>query len=75
MVTSPINSGIQAFTIATERVQNSANQIAKSVIKGSPADLVKPLIDLKVAEQQAVAAAKVIQVEKNQVGTLLDILA
>ncbi len=75
MSTSPITTGIQAFSNALNRAHDSANKIAQSSISGSSADLVAPLIDLKVAEQQATAAATVIQAENAQVGTLFDILA
>ena len=36
-------------------------------------DIVEPLIDLRVAEQQALAGAKIIEVEQNTIGALLDI--
>ncbi len=75
MEMSATASGIQSFLNAKERIQDSATQIARSVVDGSPGDLIEPLIDLKVAEQQAGAAAKIIEVENKQVGTLLDLLA
>lgn len=75
MSTSSITSGIQAFSNAVQRAQTSATQIAQNSTKGSSADLLAPLIDLKVAEQQATTAAKVIQAGNAQVGTLLDMLA
>ncbi len=79
MDTSPLagaqTSGVQTFLNANQRVQESANQIAKSSASGSSADLTSPLIDLKVAEQQASAAVKIIEAESAQVGTLLDLQA
>ncbi len=75
MEMSPIASGVQAYLGATQRIQESANEIANSSVNGTTADLVEPLIELKVAEQQAVAATKIIEVAKSQVGTLLDVLS
>jgi len=74
MDTSSVASGIQTFLGASQRVQESANTIARNSVNGSPADMVEPLVDLKVAEQQAGAAARIIEVESAQVGTLLDLL-
>jgi len=75
MEISPTSSGIQTFLNASQKVQESAAKIARSSIEGSTANLVEPLVDLKVAEQQAGAAAKIIEVEGKQVGTLLDMMA
>ena len=75
MEAGSITSGVQAFLNASQRVQESATKIAQSSIEGSTADLVSPLVELKVAEQQAGAAAKVIEAESTQIGTLLDVLA
>ncbi len=74
MTINPIASGVKIFTDATQRIQTSATEIAQSSINGKGADLVEPLIELKVAEQQAVAATKIIETKINQVGTLLDVL-
>ncbi len=74
MAINPVASGIQTFLSASQRIQESAAEIAQSSVKGVDANLVEPLIELKVAEQQAVAATKIIEVEKSQVGTLLDVL-
>jgi len=79
MDTSPLagaqSSGVQTFLNANQRVQESANKIAQSSVSGSTSDLASPLIDLKVAEQQASAAVKIIEAESTQVGTLLDLQA
>jgi len=56
-------------------MQESASEIAQSSMNGADADITKPVIELKVAEQQAIAATKIIEVEKNVVGTLLDVLS
>jgi len=74
MAINPVASGIQTFLSANQRIQESASEIARSAINGADANLVEPIIDLKVAEQQALAATKIIEVEKSQIGTLLDVL-
>lgn len=74
MVINATATGLQAFLSATQRIQVSATKIARANIDGSPADLIAPLIELKVAEQQILAAAKIIETEKKQVGILLDLL-
>ncbi len=74
MAINPVASGIQTFLSANQRIQESASEIAQSSVNGADTNLVEPLIELKVAEQQAVAATKIIEVEKSQVGTLLDAL-
>ncbi len=74
-INSATTSGIQVFLNAKERIEASASKIARSSIEGSPDDLIPALVDLKVAEQQASAGAKIIEVENKQVGTLLDLLA
>jgi hypothetical protein len=73
-INSATTSGIQAFLTASERVQESATQIANSIKDGSISDLINPIVDLKIAEQQAGAAAKIIAAENNQIGTLLDLI-
>jgi len=73
-INSSLSSGLQVFQQARRRIAESSSTIANSVIDGSPEDLAPALIDLKVAEQQAAAGAKIIEVESKQVGTLLDLL-
>ncbi len=75
MTVNPITTGVQAYTSAVQRAQNSATEIAQSSLNGNHADLAGPLVELKAAEQQASAAAKIIEVEKSQIGTLLDVLS
>ena len=74
MTISAVNSGIQSFLQAQQRLASSAEQIASaSVSEDGSISLVAPLIDLRVAEQQAQASARVIETEQNLIGTLLDI--
>ncbi|RLA04927.1 MAG: hypothetical protein DRQ47_02455 [Gammaproteobacteria bacterium] len=69
------SSGIQTFLNASQQVQESAAQIAKSTANGSLEGTTEAIVDLKVAEQQAQAATKIIEAEGNQIGSLLDTLA
>ena len=74
MAISPVASGIQTFLQAQQRIADSASRIATaSVSEAGPQSLVEPLIDLRVAEQQALAGAKIIEVEQRTIGSLLDI--
>ena len=74
MTISAVNSGIQSFLQAQQRLNESAEQIASaSVSESGPQSLIEPLVDLRVAEQQALASAKIIEVEQNTIGALLDI--
>jgi len=75
MAINPVASGIQTFLSANQRIHESASEIARSSVNGTGANLVEPIIELKVAEQQALAAAKIIEVEKSQIGTLLDAIS
>jgi hypothetical protein len=74
MAITPLASGIQTFLQSQQRVADSASRIASaSISEAGPQSLVEPLIDLRVAEQQAQAGAKIIEVEQNMIGSLLDI--
>ena len=71
----------KGFQEAQSRVNNSAHEIAShkssnsSVNSINQTDLVNSLVNLKVAELDAKANAKVIQTANELVGTLLDIRA
>jgi len=73
-INSSLSSGLQVFQQARRQIAESSNTIAHSVIDGSPQDIAPALVQLNVAEQQAAAGAKIIEVESKQVGTLLDLL-
>ena len=75
MEINSLASGVSVLQNAEQRVQQSASQIASATTsQGSTTDLVKPIIELKVAEQQAQAGAKIIEAEGKTVGTILDLL-
>ena len=73
MAVNSVSSGIQAFMAAQRRLNVSAEKIALAPLQGAPVNIVEPLIDLKVAEIQAKAAAKVIETENTTIGALFDI--
>ena len=79
MEINSLASGISVLQNAQQGVQQSASQIASAITlqgtkQDSTSDLTKPLIGLKVAEQQAQAGAKIIEVENQIVGTIFDLL-
>ena len=73
------NSGVQGVQRATELAADASQRIARAGVAESPEaqaeDLVKPVIDLKRAEAQAAASARVIETENKTLGSLLDIRA
>ncbi len=80
-IDNALNIGLQGFQEAsrdvTEAAQNIASQSVSdaSVESINQTDLVESLVDLKVAELDARANAKVIETASNLVGTLLDVTA
>lgn len=74
MAITAVASGIQTFLQAQQKLSQSAQQIAEASIseQGTQA-LIEPVINMRVAEQEAKAAARIIEVEENIIGTLLDI--
>ena len=79
MEINSLASGVSVLQNAQQKVQQSASQIASAITsqgtsQGTSSDLAKPIVELKVAELQAQAGAKIIEVEGKTVGTLLDLL-
>jgi len=78
-VNSALNTGLQGFQEAQSRVNQAAQDIASQSVKDSTEksidynDLTTSLVDLKVAEYDAQANAKVVQTASDVLGTLLDI--
>ena len=80
-------SGLAAFQAANARLQSAAGLIAngpsvglsatnslgvQAVNTGATDNITTGLVELASAEQQAVAAARILQTENEVVGTLLD---
>ena len=80
-VNSALNTALQGFQEAQSRVNQAAHEIASQTVTDSTVDsvdskdLTTSLVELKVAEHDARANAKVIQTASDVLGTLLDIKA
>ena len=78
-VDSALNIGLQGFQDAQARVTEAAQDIASQTVSDSTTDsidtqdLTSSIVDLKVAEHDAKANAKVIQTASDVLGTILDI--
>lgn len=72
---SAFASGVEGFQRATQRAAEASEQIAQAGTTKPDQDLVKPLVELKQAEQQAGASAKVVETADKVLGSLLDIRA
>lgn len=80
-VNSALNTGLQGFQEAQSRINQAAHDIASQSVTDSTVDsidtndLTTSLVELKVAEHDAKANAKVIQTASDVLGTLLDVEA
>lgn len=80
-INDALNTGLQGFQEATNRVSEAAQDIASQTVSDTTQesinqeDLATSLVDLKVAEVDARANAKVIQTASDLVGSLLDVKA
>ena len=80
-VNSALNTAVQGFQEAQSRVNQAAQDIASQTVTDSTEDgidtkdLTTSLVELKVAEHDAQANAKVIQTASDVLGTLLDVEA
>ncbi|MGL6521363.1 flagellar biosynthesis protein FlgE [Aeromonas dhakensis] len=81
-IDSALNSGVQGFQRAEQIADKASNQIADKASNqiarlntpsGDKVQLPEELVNLKSAEVQAGASAKVIQTASDMMGTLIDI--
>lgn len=73
-IDSALNSGVQGFQRAEQITDKASSQIARlNTPSGDQVQLPDELVNLKVAEVQAGASAKVIQTASDVMGTLIDI--
>ncbi|WP_219591618.1 flagellar biosynthesis protein FlgE [Aeromonas salmonicida] len=73
-IDSALNSGVQGFQRAEQIADKASSQIAwLNTPSGDQVQLPDELVNLKVAEVQAGASAKVIQTASDMMGTLIDI--
>lgn len=77
---SPDSSAIQLFNNAQQKSNDAAMQIAKAPIQNnevgspdfSPKDILKPILSLKEAEFETSAGVKLLNAEKEMLGSLID---
>ncbi|MFM5399893.1 flagellar basal body rod C-terminal domain-containing protein [Aeromonas veronii] len=73
-IDSAFNSGGQGFQRAEQIADKASSQIARlNTPSGDQVQVTDELVNLKVAEQQASASAKVVQTASDMMGTLIDI--
>ncbi len=72
-VCSILNTGLVGYWRAQDVVVDAALTIAQANNKAQDVDLHRSLIQLHVGEENAQAAAKVIKVADEVIGTLLDV--
>lgn len=74
-----LNTGLQGFQNATNRANEAAQEIASQSVSDSTqkgvntSDLATSLVDLKTAQVDAEANAKVIKSASDMIGSLLDV--
>ena len=69
-----LSVALGGFQSAVQRAANSAQEIASSQTQNTQ-DLVKPLVELKVAEKDAQANAKSIEAQDKVLGSIIDVKA
>lgn len=73
-IDSAMTTGVQGFQRAEQLADRASSQIARlNTPAGERVELPEELVNLKVAELQAGASAKVIQTASDMMGTLIDI--
>lgn len=74
-----LNTGIQGVQQGIQGVERAATEIVKAGTidgpAGSNADIVEPIVDLKLYERSVQASAQVVRTADEVLGTLLDTLA
>jgi hypothetical protein len=73
------SSGLAAVQRGLNRVDQAAEQIAKTAVSGGaetrPTDLMRPIVELYRADLQTQAAVKLLRVEEKMTRRLLDVTA
>jgi len=77
------NSALQLFNTSLQKASNAGEEIANATLQNNavgttdsnPQSLIKPVVSLKEAEFETSAAAKLLEVESNMIGSILDIKA
>lgn len=74
-VNSVLSTGIQGVQAGISRANQAAGEIARAGTTDQNGDLLTPIVNLKISEQQVKASAAVIKAADEMVGTLIDIKA
>jgi flagellar basal body rod protein FlgG len=77
-VNSVLNTGLHGIQKGFEGVEKAATEIVRGGADGpagSNADMVEPLVDLKLYERAVEASAQIVKTADEVLGTLLDTLA
>ena len=72
-INSAVNSGYLGLQRATQQMDASSNQIAKVATQPDKVEETRELANLKIAEQNGAASAKVVKSADEMMGTLIDI--
>ena len=72
-MTSTLSAALSGLQVGVNNARAAANEVAKLTV-GSKAvqDTVGPLLNLQEAEQQVATSSKVIEVENDTLGRLID---
>jgi hypothetical protein len=74
-VNSVLSAGVQGVQAGISRANQAAGDIARAGTTDQNGDLLTPIVDLKISEQQVKASAAVIKSADEMMGTLIDIRA
>lgn len=72
-MTSTLTAALSGLQVGVNNARTAADEVAKLTV-GSKAvqDTVRPLLNLQQAEQQVATTSKVIEVENDTLGRLID---
>lgn len=77
-VNSALNTGLQGIQKGMEGVEKAAAQIVRGGVDGaagSNANLIEPIVELKLYERSVEASAQIVKTADEVLGTLLDTMA
>jgi len=83
MITSPASSALNLMNSAQHKAADATQAIARFPIANdevgsaeySSSDLVKPILSLKEAEIESSAAVKLLETDKDMIGSLFDAMS
>jgi len=74
-IDSVAQSGVQGINVALAQAQSAANTLASPNLDQTIEQVTESVVELKQAEQQAQASARVVRASDETLGTLLDVIA